>query len=252
MSVTREPFIINEPRERPKMTELILAINNDELKVSSETIAKSINIQHKNILESIRKHKIDFEVFGSIAFETRKGKSLLQGGFAKSTEYALLNEQQAYLLLTYCRNTEIVRQFKIRLVKEYSRLKNNQSKIPQTFAEALQLAADQQKEIERKDQLIIASNEASIKAGEILVREFVKSNDLIDIGEKKFWQWMREQKLVSETNEPYQIYVTRGYFTFKPSDEEINGKFRYTLRITPRGKIWLANKWLNYIDEFGV
>ena len=36
-----------------------------------------------------------FEEFGPLAFETRKGKALPQGGFAKATEYALLNEQQA-------------------------------------------------------------------------------------------------------------------------------------------------------------
>ena len=67
--------------------------------------------------------------------------------------------------------------------------------IPKTMPEALKLAYEQSLVIEEqtlqlednkktiavKDDLIIASNEASIKAGEILVREFVKSQDLINI-----------------------------------------------------------------------
>lgn len=49
--------------------------------------------------------------FGPVGFEIRKGKALPQGGFAKPTEIALLNEQQATLLTTYMKNTEIDRGF---------------------------------------------------------------------------------------------------------------------------------------------
>lgn len=96
---------------------------------------------------------------------------------------------------------------------------------------------------------ILVSNEASIKAGEILVREFAKAQDIVEIVEKQFYQWMREQKIISESNEPYQKYVTSGYFTYKPTEERHGGKFRYTLRITPRGKVWLAAKYMAYLDS---
>jgi len=122
--------------------------------------------------------------------------------------------------------------------------------LPQNFAQALQLAADQAKEIEYKNELIIASNEASIKAGEILIREFVKSTDIIELGEKLFYKWMRDQKIIlMNSNEPYQHYVARGFFTYRPSDEKINGKFRHTLRVTARGKVWLAAKYMKSIEE---
>ena len=94
--------------------------------------------------------------------------------------------------------------------------------------------------------LIRASNEASIKAGEILVREFVKANDIIDIGQNKFFEWMREQGYIMEHNEPYQPFVTKGYLTWKPTEETHGGKFRYTLRITPRGALWLATRYMIY------
>ncbi|WP_052700087.1 phage antirepressor [Methylocucumis oryzae] len=134
--------------------------------------------------------------------------------------------------------------------------------VPKTFAEALRLAADaqekleaaqaivekQQKTISVKDDLIRASNEASIKAGEILIREFVKSVDIINLGEKQFYQWMREQNIIMESREPYSEYVKAGYFTWKPTEIKHGGEYRYTLRVTPRGKVWLAAKYMAYID----
>lgn len=129
--------------------------------------------------------------------------------------------------------------------------------LPKNFAEALRLAADlqeeneeQQKQIQQKNQLIIASNEASIKAGEILVGEFCKSVDIIDIGPTKFYKWMRKQELVFKNScEPIQKYRDRGFFTWKPTKEQHGGRFRYTLRVTPRGKIWLAAKYMSYLDN---
>jgi len=116
----------------------------------------------------------------------------------------------------------------------------------------LQIEA-QKETIQTKDDLIRVSNEASVKAGEILIREFVKSQDLITLGEKQFFAWMRGQKIVfSDRNEPYQHYVKAGYFTYKPSEELYGGKFRYTMRVTPRGKAWLAAKYMAYLDAAGV
>ncbi|MDD5273360.1 MAG: Rha family transcriptional regulator [Methylovulum sp.] len=109
----------------------------------------------------------------------------------------------------------------------------------------------QQQTIKHKDDLILASNEASIKAGEILIREFVKSNDIIDLGEKQFYAWMRQQNIVSDKNEPYQPYIKSGYFTYKPTEKAHGGEFRYTLRVTPRGKVWLAAKYMAYLDTQG-
>ena len=117
---------------------------------------------------------------------------------------------------------------------------------------ALSLVASQKETIQHKDDLIRISNEANVKAGEILVREFVKSQDLVDMGEKQFYQWMRDQGyLLKGSREPSQKYVKLGYFTWKPSEELHGGKFRYTMRVTPRGKVWLAAKYMAYLDTLG-
>ncbi len=106
--------------------------------------------------------------------------------------------------------------------------------------------------IHEKDEYIRMYNQAALKAGEILVREFVKSNDLIDLGEKQFYAWMRDQGLLMANNEPYQLYVKKGYFTWKPTEVRHGGKYRYTLRITPRGKVWLASRYMAYQDAIDM
>ena len=146
--------------------------------------------------------------------------------------------------------------------KRWLELETKGAKLPTTFAQALRLLADEteakeaalllvdsrDKTIKAKDEIILASNEASVKAGEMLIREFTKSVDIIDLGEKQFYQWMRDQGFIMESREPYQPYVKRGFFTWKPTEVKHGGEYRYTLRVTPRGKVWLAAKYMAYID----
>jgi phage regulator Rha-like protein len=96
-------------------TQLVFARNGQAL-TTSEIIAQGVGVQHKNILALVRNYQADFETFGVFAFETRKVENP-QGG--RPETFAILNEQQATLLVTYCKNTETVRKFKVALVKAF-------------------------------------------------------------------------------------------------------------------------------------
>ena len=102
--------------------------------VDTITIAEGVQVQHKNILELIRKYLPDFEAFGPVAFETRKGKPLPQGGFAKATEVAWLTEDQTTLLFTFLKDTEIARKLKIRLVKAFREAREEIARLQQSPA----------------------------------------------------------------------------------------------------------------------
>lgn len=69
----------------------------NEARVDSRMLADHLGIHHKNVLAMIDAHNHRFEKFGPLPFKTRKGDALPQGGFAKATRYALLNEDQALL-----------------------------------------------------------------------------------------------------------------------------------------------------------
>lgn len=87
---------------------------------TSMRIANGTEVQHKNVMELIRNNLADFEEFGRVAFETRPFDT---AGGAQSQTVAILNEDHATLLLTYMRNNAIVKDFKKRLVREFSALR---------------------------------------------------------------------------------------------------------------------------------
>ncbi len=131
----------------------LVTVNNGSPVTTTLAIAEGLEVQHKNILELVRKHQTDLEEFGGVAFQTRVVK-LPQGGSYDET-IAELNERQATLIMTYSKNTEIARTFKKRLVKTFYELATNQNPaIPQTLPEALRLAADLADKISERDQLI--------------------------------------------------------------------------------------------------
>jgi anti-repressor protein len=95
------------------MTALDIFTLDGVLVIDSLAIAEGSGVQHKNVLELIDANRADFEDFGQVAFETRPGYN------NAPVRVALLNEQQATLLMTFQRNTEQVRAFKKALVRAF-------------------------------------------------------------------------------------------------------------------------------------
>lgn len=99
--------------------DLVERTEDGTLATTSLIIADGTGNQHKNVLELIKRNQTDFEDFGPIAFETRKGAPLPQGGFAKSTTVAVLNREHAMFAMTLFRNNDIVVDFKKRLIHAF-------------------------------------------------------------------------------------------------------------------------------------
>ncbi|RQP98063.1 Rha family transcriptional regulator [Burkholderia stagnalis] len=76
----------------------IVAVDG-EPRASSEIIANGVEVQHKNVLELLRRHFGSFEEFGKVTFQTRLNRR------GSATEFAMLNEQTTPLLLAVMRNT---------------------------------------------------------------------------------------------------------------------------------------------------
>lgn len=123
-----------------------LAFNTpDGTRTSSLILAEGTGIQHKNVLELIKKHTPYLEEFGNIAFETRNPK-----GAGRPTEYALLNEQQATLLMTYMRNSKVVCEFKKNLVKAFYELVNGSANSLIHYNYSMDMARARKLEIESR------------------------------------------------------------------------------------------------------
>lgn len=95
------------------MTELVTLIDGEAV-TTTLAIAEGTDVQHKNVLELVRANLADLEEFGLVAFETR-----VAGQSPNPTKFAVLNEPQSALLITYMRNNDRVRDFKKRLVRAF-------------------------------------------------------------------------------------------------------------------------------------
>ena len=107
---------------------VFLSKNNLPL-TTSLIIAERLDIQHKNILHNIDKFSKELQTINPLAFETRKGEPLPQGGYSKSTRYALLTEEQAAFVITLSRNTPKVVEFKLALTKAFFEAREALNKI---------------------------------------------------------------------------------------------------------------------------
>lgn len=83
-------------------------------RVDSRVLAKQMGNQHKNTMELIERYASEFLLFDHLPFQTEVGKRAQGGG--KAERFALLNEDQAFFLLTLSRNTERVVELKSNLI----------------------------------------------------------------------------------------------------------------------------------------
>ncbi len=102
----------------------IVEIRDQEAVVSHRKIAELTGNQQKNIVGLIVAHQKDFGEFGEVAFKTEALEGSVTG---QSIKTYYLNEQQATLLMTYLRNTPVVRMFKKALVREFFELRSGVS-----------------------------------------------------------------------------------------------------------------------------
>lgn len=97
---------------QPINAELVFAGTDGEPFTTSLVIAAETGNEHRAVLQLIRNNLDDLNEVGTSAFEMRKSAG-------RPTEYAVLDEPAATLLITYMRNNDIVRAFKKRLVAAF-------------------------------------------------------------------------------------------------------------------------------------
>ena len=136
------------------MAILDITTQNDTLVVDSRLIAEELGIEHRALMQTIKKHQSIIEQgFGVIAFQMLKPLEGSRGGRPESIAY--LTEDQATLLMTFSRNTEQVINCKVNLVKAFAAAKDKLTQgaslsLPQNYKEALKALIA---EVEAKEQL---------------------------------------------------------------------------------------------------
>lgn len=113
---------------QPINDELVFVGSDGEPFTTSLVIASQTGNEHRAVMQLVRNYVADLNEVGSSAFEMRKTSG-------RPTEYAVLDEPAAALLMTYLKNTAPVRVFKKRLVAGFYELRRKLAQVPQTNIE---------------------------------------------------------------------------------------------------------------------
>lgn len=187
-----------------------LMTNNQPLTMSSREIALLTEKEHKNVKRDIEKMLKDLGE-DKLKFERIYFDSMNR----RQSEYPLDRDHTDCLLTGY---SSVLR---MRVIKRWKELEGQQPKLPQTFAEALQLAANQ-------------------------TYKFQEAGKKLQQRPNMFISWMRENGYINTSNIPYQRYIEQGLF--KMSSGVNDHGHAYTQgRITTRGLAYFASK-LNNIN----
>ncbi|WET11849.1 Rha family transcriptional regulator [Pseudomonas sp. D3] len=171
----------------------IVIINDGDAVTTTLAIAEGTLSDHASVIKLVRTYQADLEEFGLLDF-----KSESTGG--RPTEYAFLNEPQSTLLLTYMRNTEIVRAFKKKLVREFWEMVQQRNQrapaLPDDYIGALehllaskraeQLAIDERdKAIETKAEIGSRREATAMATASAAVRQVQKLKDDLGLGTRQ-------------------------------------------------------------------
>lgn len=98
------------------MTNLVQIVKND-IFTDSLVIAEGTDNKHESVQRRIRDYEKEISSLGKLGFEIRPMKS------GQEMKIYLLNEPQATFLITLLKNTEIVVNFKLELVKQFYKMR---------------------------------------------------------------------------------------------------------------------------------
>ncbi|EBS6645156.1 phage regulatory protein/antirepressor Ant [Salmonella enterica subsp. enterica] len=238
----------------------IVTLNDTGCPVTTSlAIADGVGNPHSSVIKLIRQNTSDLEEFGLLDF-----KSESTGG--RPTEYALLNEQQSTLLLTYMRNNDVVRAFKKQLVKAFFELaQQRQAPSVENLSrmEILQLAMQSEEErlrleqekrelehrIEEEAPRVAFAKQVEIAQDAISVAQAAK---IIGTGQRRLFAFLRQIGWVSRRNEPYQTKIETGYLDVKLGNwEHPNHGLQQsvTTLVTGKGLAKLQKLWSQHHKE---
>ena len=97
--------------------DLALTTTSTEARIDSRLLAMQLENQHRHVMALLDKYMGKFKTFGHVSFKNADGDRAQGGG--KAERFALLNEDQAFFLLTLSRNNAGVVELKVKLIQAF-------------------------------------------------------------------------------------------------------------------------------------
>ena len=156
------------------------------------------------------------EKYGFIEGQDFCTKLCESSGGRPSTEYTLSLDMAKELAMV--ENNEQGRKARRYFIEVEKRYRAQAPAIPQTYAEALQLAADQARQIEKQTaELEQAKPAVQFYADVAGSKDAISMSEAAKVigfagGRNKLFGFLRDNGVLRHNNEPYQSYIDRGWF----------------------------------------
>lgn len=230
-------------------------------------VAEVFSKRHDNVLKSIR----------NICRPQNVGEQAEQSKWFYESSYIDANgvkrpmfvmTRDGFSLLAMGLTGAKAMQFKVAFIEQFNTMERvikqtvqpTAPAIPQTFAEALRLAASQAEQIERQQKQIkedaprvLFSQAVETAKQSVLIGELAKiiCQNGVPTGEKRLFAWMRDNGYLCQFgeryNQPTQKAVELGLFEIKKTTiQKPNGEtlVSNTTKVTGKGQIYFVNKFL--------
>lgn len=229
----------------------------------SVKVAQVFGKQHKNIMQAIR------NILGTAENSAQRKwfyESTYIASNGKPNPMYIMNRDGFSLLAMGLTGAKAM-QFKVGFIEQFNamervvqQVQQTSPAIPQSFAEALRLAASQaeqieqqQKQIEAERPRVLFSQAVETAKQSVLIGELAKiiCQNGVQTGEKRLFAWMRENGYLCQYgeryNQPTQKAMEMGLFEMKKTTiQKANGEtlVSTTTKVTGKGQIYFVNKFL--------
>lgn len=220
----------------------MLAIANKNLTMTSLEISELVNSRHDKVKQSIDRLSSDNEHRPAIIKRPPMGE--VKNHLGQSVSVFFINKRDSYIIVA-----QLSPEFTAALVDRWQELESNQFKLPQTFAEALRLAADQQETIQAQAEQI-----AHQKPAVEFVERYVQSTGnlgfrqlckLLKAKENDFRQFLSDMGIMYRLGGdwvPYATHINAGRFHVTTGTGDNDHNFT-SAKFTPKGVEWVAKLW---------
>ena len=248
-------------------------------------VAEAFGKEHKNIIRAIRnilgdsqgtaQNCADLRETNRLKIEPVKNEEASQKKwFYETTYYDAKGEERpifimnrdGFSLLAMGLTGAQAMQFKVKFIEQFNRMEQairqaSAPTLPQTFAEALRLAAEQAEQMERQQQQIAIMQPKATFADavqtsdrSILIAELAKllKQNGVDMGQNRLFQWLRDHGYLCSKgdyhNQPTQRAMELGLFEVKKtivSKPDGSSIVSTTTKVSGKGQIYFVNKFIN-------
>jgi anti-repressor protein len=235
----------------------LVIVNNGIPTTTTLAISEGTGNDHASVIKLVRTYQADLEQFGLVGFEIAPRIEGQHGG--GNTEFANLNERQATLILSYMKNTEVIRKFKTSLVKTFYEMASRPdlASTPELqIANAILLAGrmieEQKLQIEQRDKLIslVAPKAAALDLLECVdgYHNLTTAAKVLNVPPQKFIADLNKKEWIYRMGVTgswtgHQPKINSGYLTHKIYRQDMpdgTEKTRAQVLITPKGMARLA------------